>query len=59
MKITLVIALLFALVATAGAAPLYYNYKPGEFLVINGGESPIKGSPLFLARMTQASSGSI
>ena len=42
MKITLVIALLFALVATAGAAPMYYNYKPGEFLVINGGESPDK-----------------
>jgi hypothetical protein len=34
--------LLLALVATAGAAPMYYNYKPGEFLVINGGDSPDK-----------------
>ena len=42
MKFTLVIALLFALVATAGAAPMDYDYKPGEFLVIKSGESPDK-----------------
>ena len=42
MRVRLVIALLFALVAAAGAAPRYYNYKPGEFLVIKGGESPDK-----------------
>jgi hypothetical protein len=43
MKITLVITLLFALFATAGAAPpMDYNYKSGELLVIKGGESPDK-----------------
>jgi hypothetical protein len=42
MKTALVIAPLFAFVATAGAAPMYYDYKPGEFLVIKGGESPDK-----------------
>jgi hypothetical protein len=43
MKSTLVIALLFALVATAGAEAMSYHYKPGEFLIINGGKSPDKG----------------
>ena len=38
----LVIMLLFALVAKADAAPMDYTYKPGEFLVIKGGESPDK-----------------
>ncbi len=42
MKITLIITLLFTLVAKAGAEPMYHDYKPGEFLIIKGGESPDK-----------------
>ena len=42
MKSTLPIGLLLALIATAGAAPMHYDYKPGEFLVVKGGESPDK-----------------
>jgi hypothetical protein len=40
-QIALVVALLFALVVTAGATA-EYDYKPGELLVVKGGKSPDK-----------------